>query len=62
MHQCEICNHQGDDFEEITEEEISQAVSDGIIDHPDDLADALANLGFQCPSCGSMHTVEIEVD
>lgn len=59
MHQCEICDHMGDDFSEITEEEIWEQVSAGVIDHPTDLEDALANLGFQCPECGSMHTTEI---
>lgn len=56
MHKCQICEHVGDDFTEITEQDIYDAVSDGTIDHPDDLADALANLGMQCPQCGSMHT------
>lgn len=61
MHKCEICEHVGDDFQEITEQDINQAFHDGTIDHPDDLQDALDNLGFQCPECGSMFTVEIGV-
>lgn len=59
MHQCQICEHVGDDFSEITEDDIYQSVSEGVFDHPGDIEEALANLGFQCPSCGSMHTDEI---
>ena len=55
-YQCQTCGAVGTDWEEITEDDISRAVDEGLFDHPDDIQDALAQLGMQCGESGSMCT------